>query len=202
MTPIAQEYLREVLHYDPATGIFRWRERPDRSRSWNIKHAGRVAGWCTSGSGRGYVCIAIDSVKYYAHTLAWIYMTGEQVPKGMEVDHRNRQRAENWWGNLRLATKTQNAHNTGKRSTNTSGFKGVSWDKERQKWLASIMVNHRSMSLGRFDRIEDAIAARKTAEAREHGEFAAAPVITFPGFPASWRCHVVRNCTAVDRKAA
>lgn len=171
MIHITQAKLRSLLHYDPETGVFRWLPRVDRSKSWNRKHVGKVAGWVTDGED-GYERIAVDSRHYYAHRLAWFYMTGENLPSETEVDHKNRNRADNRWKNLRKATKSQNNHNTGIRKNNTSGVKGVSWDSARQKWMASITVGNKQTGLGRFDAFEEAVSVREEAERRLHGEFA------------------------------
>lgn len=169
MNTFNQTRLKQLLHYDPITGKFRWRPRSDRSKGWNRKHAGKLAGWVT-GDTHGYERIAIDGSHHYAHRLAVLYMTGKW-PKD-EVDHINRVRDDNRWGNLREASKSENGRNTGLRKTNTSGIKGVSWDRSRGKWLATICVGRVQTALGRFDTKEEAIAARRAAEARLHGDFA------------------------------
>lgn len=75
------------------------------------------------------------------------------------VDHRDRDKLNNQRSNLRLATDGQNRQNQGLRSDNTSGYRGVSWDKRNGKWRASAMLNRRCRNLGRFVRLSDAIQA-------------------------------------------
>lgn len=85
---------------------------------------------------------------------------------GKETRHDNRK------SNLRIATKSQNNINQPIRKDNTSGVKGVDWDKEDQKWKVRIQVNHKRVLVGRYSSFEDAIQARKEAEAKYHGEWA------------------------------
>lgn len=83
-----------------------------------------------------------------------------------EVDHINQDKLVNQKSNLRLCTRSRNALNTGPYSHNTSGYKGVSYHKQRKKWRAHIRINNKQIHLGLFDDIEDAIIARTIAEAR------------------------------------
>lgn len=114
------------------------------------------------------------SGKYWVQLLHRLLL---DPPPGMLVDHRNGDGLDNRRANLRLATESQNHFNAGKHSHNTSGYKGVTWDKERQKWLAQIRAYKRQYFLGRFT---DPIAAARAydAKCRElHGAFA---VLNFP----------------------
>jgi hypothetical protein len=94
------------------------------------------------------------------------------APDGLEVDHIDGDGLNNRRCNLRLATRSQNMRNQRLNSRNTSGFKGVSWDKRDKKWLAYIKVYRKKIHLGSFDTPEDAHAAYCDAAARLHGEFA------------------------------
>src|SRR4051812_10516942 len=111
---LTQERLKELLSYDPLTGVFLWLE--DRGG----KRAGDVAG-CEK---RVYTLISVDDQIYRAHHLAWLYMTGEWPDPF--VDHRDLNKHNNIWTNLREATKSQNQANIGLIKSNKSGFKGVS----------------------------------------------------------------------------
>lgn len=100
--------------------------------------------------------------------------TGDWPPRDRDVEHRNRNRADNAWSNLRLATRSQNNMNTGLRSDNKSGQKGVGRRQDTGRWYARITVDRRVILLGHFDSFDDAVAARRAAERRYFGPFAAA----------------------------
>jgi hypothetical protein len=160
---LTAERLREVLRYDPVTGLFIRRCRAGR------KHAGEVAG---SATRNGYRSICVDNGRYLAHRLAWLYMNGSWPER--QIDHKDRDRSNNRWTNLRLATPSGNTANSRRRSTNTSGFKGVCWDKSRNRWAAYITVGYRHIYLGRFAAVEDAHDAYLAAAQQHFGEFARA----------------------------
>jgi hypothetical protein len=95
------------------------------------------------------------------------------APKGMKVDHRDGDGLNNRRNtNLRLSTHGQNLCNHGPNKTNTSGFKGVHWDKVKEKWVAQIQVDGHMKYLGLFVNKSDAALAYKEAAAKYHGEFA------------------------------
>lgn len=92
-------------------------------------------------------------------------------PENKFIDHINHNKLDNRKHNLRIVTKQQNAFNMKKPSTNTSGYKGVGFHKQRNKWRARIMVDNKDISLGLYDTIEEAIKARKEAEIKYFGEY-------------------------------
>lgn len=147
---LTAERLRELLVYEPVTGVFRWRKSPARRIV-----VGSVAAPKTQK-------ILVDGKMYKASRLAWLYMTG-QWPKFV-VDHGNRNPKDNRWENLRDVTQRINMQNTERHPNNTSGRKGVSWDTRRSKWVAHITLNYRFKFLGYFSDKEAAIEARKAAE--------------------------------------
>ena len=87
-------------------------------------------------------------------------------------DHIDRNTLNNRKVNLRPCTASQNNMNQSKQSNNTSGFIGVSWSKEKQKWITYINMNKKLTYLGGFVDKDDAIKARLQAEANYYGEFA------------------------------
>ena len=151
--------LRELLDYNPATGVFRWkvwRQGVRESLIAGTPHA------------KGYLTITIDQRGYRAHRLAWLYVYG-RWPKG-NLDHKNNERAANQIKNLREATLEQNQRNSKRRKHNKSGFKGVS--RMRRKWLARITVEKKTVRLGLFDTPEAAHRAYRKALRKQAGEFA------------------------------
>ena len=91
---------------------------------------------------------------------------------GMFVDHKNMDKLDNQRKNLRICTKAQNMMNRNKTRTNTSGFKGVSWDKFSGKWKAQIKVNKKSVNLGRYGSAKEGAVAYNNAVVKYYGEFA------------------------------
>lgn len=160
---LTAERLRSLISYDPDTGNF----------IWLVAHRGIVVGSEAGSLDRdgGYIQIGVDHRLYRAHRLAWLYMTGDWP---IEVDHKNGNRADNRWDNLREATRSQNNANGKRRADNTSGHKGISWDSRRGRWHAYININSKRRNLGCFREIESAIAARASAETSIFGEFARA----------------------------
>jgi hypothetical protein len=89
--------------------------------------------------------------------------------KNLMVDHINRDRMDNRKENLRIVNFTENAINKGTQSNNTSGYPGIHFGKERQKWEASVKLNKRKIHLGRFDTLEEAVQARLAGEMKYFG---------------------------------
>ena len=153
----SRERLHELLDYDSETGVFRWR----LSRGAAV--AGRVAG---SVHNTGYRYIAVDGVSHKAHRLAWLYVYG--VPPKDLIDHIDRAPDNNAIANLREATHAENQQNKRVYKNNASGFKGISWYAPTQRWRVRIQHGGINRCLGYFPKIEDALAARKAAEAEFH----------------------------------
>lgn len=159
------EFVRSVLDYNPQTGIFVWRFRPEYPPKWNTRFAGKVAG-CVVG---GYLMISLGRHdKYLSHRLAWLHFYGEW-PENY-IDHINRVRHDNRIANLRLATPSENRCNAGMSKKNTSGYIGVTFLPAR--WQASIFVKGKRVWHGTFNTAEEGHAARQARIAEIHGEFA------------------------------
>lgn len=141
---ITQSRLQEVVSYNPETGEFTRISKTGRKGIVGSKIGGKDA--------NGYVLIGIDGRRYYAHRLAFIYMTGECPTL---VDHIDQDRGNNAWGNIREADKSINAYNAKLRVTNASGSTGVSWHDGGQKWQAHCGSRY----LGLFDTVENASTA-------------------------------------------
>ena len=163
---LTQERLKELLTYDPLTGDFFWNE--DRGG----KRAGDIAG-CKR---RAYIAISVDDKIYRAHHLAWLWMTG--AFPALFIDHRNLNKHNNAWTNLREATKSQNQANIGLTASNKSGLKGVSryraGESYGKPWQACIGKDGKSINLGQFATKEAAHAAYVAAAEKHFGEFARA----------------------------
>ena len=158
-TELTAERVRELLSYDPDTGVFRW-ILPQAT--WI--EVGDIAGSIHKHTGYRYIGIA--GKKYKAHRLAWLYVHGVWPAK--QLDHRYGIRDDNRIAELREATNAENAQNRPAPSRNTSGHIGVSWHKIDKKWRAYIHVNRTQIPLGNFDSIEIAVEARAKAKAELH----------------------------------
>ncbi len=152
---ISQEQLKKLYKYDEYTGKF---TRLVRTGRFNI---GTKVGSIQS---TGYIHIAINKKTYKAHRLAWLYMHGK-MPTNF-IDHKNENRSDNRIINLCEATRCQNQQNRGPTKRNTTGHKGVSFARDRNKFTAQIGINKQKIRLGYFDDIKDAIKARKAAEVK------------------------------------
>ena len=174
MDLVLQKRLKELLHYDPETGVFTWLRREGKSRAvsvFNSNYAGKVAGNIqTDSSGHKQISIYFDKKAHKAHRLAWLYVYGK-MPKGI-IDHINGDSLDNRIVNLREADDFQSAWNKGKPVTNKSGYKGVSLKKKSGKWVAQISYRGKKMFLGYHDTPEEAHKAYCEAAIKLHGEFA------------------------------
>lgn len=160
MKPTAKQ-VREYLDYDPITGVIRWRISP----SPNVR-AGSIAG----ADCEGYRLIRITDGRFKGHQLVWLYMTGEWPL--CQIDHRDGNRSNNAWANLRLATTSQNKANMGKRADNKSGYKGVSWYRQTNRWRAGIGFHGKQKTIGYFKTPEEAHVAYCEEAKRVFGDFA------------------------------
>lgn len=154
MSDLTQARLKELLHYDPDTGQFRWLVKFSRQQP------GGAAG---TKDAYGYKVIRVDRWLYKAHRLAWLYVYG--VWPGAGIDHINRTRDDNRIANLREACQSLNSLNRSTTAKSRSGVLGVIWRADRQKWTAQIRIGYRTVHLGVFKDKDDAVAARKKAEA-------------------------------------
>jgi hypothetical protein len=111
---------------------------------WNTRFSGKVAGACSNG----YIRIGILGQRIKAHRLAFLYMTSG-IPA--VVDHRNHITTDNSWENIRPSNHSLNNANTVLRADNTTGFKGVSWKKERRAFVTQIAEGGRKKHLGYFN---------------------------------------------------
>jgi hypothetical protein len=160
--PLTMDRVRELFDYDPLAGVLIWRVA---TSSRNPK--GSVAG---SIGPNGYRSIMADWQKYQAHRLVWLWHNGSFPPA--DIDHANGDRSDNRIENLRLANRSQNMSNVGRRRDNSSGCKGVSWHAQDAKWRACIQKDGKFIHIGLYDTKEEASAAYFEAAQRLQGEFA------------------------------
>lgn len=106
-----------------------------------------------------------------SHTVGRLHRFLLDAPKGYDVDHINRNRLDNRLSNLRVCTRSQNNMNKIEQSNNTSGCRGVSWSKSNNKWQSRITINKKTINLGYFDNLDDAIYTRKQAEIQYFKEY-------------------------------
>lgn len=144
------EYLLKCFRYDPKTGRLFWMWRPlshfkseSDCRRWNSTYAGREAGAVSS---QGYRVMSIDSVHVRVSRVIWKIISGDD-PAG-QIDHANRDTGNHRPNNLRDATPGQNGSNRKVGCNNTSGFKGVTWRKNRERWAVIFGTRRRTCSLG------------------------------------------------------
>lgn len=156
------DYLKQLLHYTPETGVFTWRE----TRNGKVK-VGQEAGYLNSPVPHRRV--EINGKSYGAHRLAWYYVHG-YFPLGV-IDHIDGNPNNNILTNLRECSQAENIRNTRKSKNNATGETGVYWHSRDKVWHASAGFNDRLQHLGYFINKEDALAARKKFEIDNFGEF-------------------------------
>lgn len=161
--PFSADHLRSILDYDEKTGLFTWKYRSDARKEVNTRMVGKVAGHLADSDNCRRIVVTYKNVKYILRSsrLVFLYTTGEW-PTG-EIDHINNNPADDRWVNLRLATRNQQLYNTRKRSDNTSGVKGVSWNKSHNRWRARIFKDKKEILLGYFKDLAQAQEAYQTA---------------------------------------
>lgn len=148
--------LNEMYSYDGESGALIRRQTTPRWR------AGSLVGTVLHQhhSSKKYRMTRVDGKLYYIHRLVWKMATGEE-PTG-QIDHINGDGLDNRLENLRLVSPIENQRNQRKRSTNTSGAVGV--NHEDGRWVASITVNYKKITLGRYSSFEEALSARRQAD--------------------------------------
>lgn len=154
---IQADRLRELLDYDPGTGVF------VRRKNLGGIHKGSNAG---SISREGYLRIQLDGKKYLCHRLAWLYIYGRWPID--QLDHINGIRSDNRIENLRECSNSENSQNV-RAHKDGAGMLGATWDKRCGKWLSQICVNGKKIFLGRFDAQEKAHSAYLKAKYQYHG---------------------------------
>ncbi len=166
-----QEELRALLDYNPDSGLLFWKEKDitqfkstprgvAQYKRWNTCFVGREAFCIINGAGRKRGTINYKT--YFTHRIIWKLVHNEEP---VQIDHINGNPLDNRICNLRAATPLTNGHNIRISKRNKSGTLGVHWVKNDKRWVAKISIRHKNICLGLFKNKEDAISARKKAEA-------------------------------------
>ena len=158
-TKAMREWFQEIFTVNLETGLLFWKQRLARRN-----HIGDLAGGLSS---QGYWIIRINGTLYKRSDLIWLLATGNWP---VQLDHWDRVRTNDSYGNLRERTQSQNVFNSPIRTNNTSGTTGVSYNTRSGKYRSYIIVRGTQIELGMHKNIEDAIAARKAAELKYFGE--------------------------------
>lgn len=168
------EVLRQLLRYEPETGKLFWLQRPAHMfatehefRRWNTRYSGHAA--LTSVDTRGHLHGKVLNDLHLAHRVIWAMQTGEW-PSSL-IDHRDCDKSNNRWENLRLATHAENSHNRCLSINSMSGIKGVTFQPKAGKWRARIMVRGRTVYLGWHATAQEAADAYAKASTDLHGAF-------------------------------
>lgn len=152
--------VRLLLRYEPETGFLFWRKRPPFCSQRGTAKEGYQA-FCSPA--RGYLKGSILGATVTAHRVIWAVVYGRWP---VQIDHINGDKSDNRLCNLREASQAENMKNTAVRSDSETGYHGVCWRADRARWVARIGVNGRLQRLGSFRTKDEAISARKAAEAR------------------------------------
>jgi len=158
---LSYELASSLLNYDPDTGIISW-----KAVSGARTKIGMPAG---SKQPNGYLRISVNKNRFLAHRLAWL-LYYKEWPLDI-IDHIDGNKSNNKIENLRVGTILKNNYNTGITVTNTSGYKGVSWNSANNKYIANINVKGKKVYLGMFSTSEEASEAYNKAAKELHGEF-------------------------------
>lgn len=139
-----------------------WATNNNQEIYFDIEYAEKILAHSWGVDSQGYATATIDGKKVKMHSFLGF----------AHYDHHNRNKLDNRKENLVKCTATENGLNKTKPSNNTSGFIGVCWHKQSNKWRARVYIDKRDISLGLFDNIQDAMIARLQAEKQYYGDFA------------------------------
>jgi len=153
---IFQKYLQKLFKYDPESGSLTWKvSKGTRARPGKVVN---------STDGQGYLRVYVDGTAYVAHRIIWVIMYGS-IDENSHIDHINGVKTDNRISNIRLVNRSGNQRNQVRNSRNSSGHVGVSMCARTGKWKPFITISGKNRWLGYFDDINDAIIARREAEA-------------------------------------
>lgn len=159
-TDLTAKRVRELLDYDPVTGSLTWTSRMPT----DPVEGGKAGALAKAGSKYQFRrFIQIDGRRFPAHRLIWLHARGV-LPDGYLVP-KNDDYDDLRLGNWEVLTASEAARRGGPRRPNTSGYRGVTWARDKQRWLTYITHNYKRVHVGYFKTIEEAVAARDVAAA-------------------------------------
>jgi hypothetical protein len=150
----SQPDLWEMFSYDPLNGHLYWRQRDSIRKSTRLPAGGIRQ--------TGYRAISIRYKRYLHHRLVWSWFYGD-IPAGYQIDHKDRNKANDRIDNLRLATPAQNNINQGVRADSKSKYTGIHWYKTKQKWQVYTTIKGVRKHLGYYQDLDSAVKARNKA---------------------------------------
>lgn len=118
---------------------------------------------------QGYESFLFNCERYATHRIIFIYHRGD-ISSNCEIDHKDGNTLNNKIDNLRLSVRKQNVRNSSLQSNNTSGIKGVSWNKDRNVWMARLGSGKNRIEKS-FKNIDDAEKFLRSLRIQLHGEF-------------------------------
>jgi hypothetical protein len=154
--------LKELFDYDEESGELTWKIKPS--------HSVKRGDLCGTSNGKGYLVTKFRGRRIFIHRIAWAWVYGTWPVTG--IDHINGDGLDNRICNLREATGSQNVCNQKISVRNTSGVKGVSWNKQRGMWKASLSLLGKEHHVGYFNSLSHAATAIEDARFNLHKEFA------------------------------
>ena len=158
------DVVNKLIAYNIITGVFKWKVNKSN------KKAGSIAGRVKKDSGYRY--ITINKQECAAHRIAWLLVT-KKDPYPYEIDHKDRNKGNNAFHNLRQATIQQNSSNRKIGSNNTSGHKSITFQSHQttNPWVVCIHQQNRSHYVGSFPTLEMALEARDKKGKELYGDF-------------------------------
>lgn len=163
----SQDLLQERFNYNAETGSFSWKKLYRRNDL--------IGKECnTINTKQGHYSACVGRVSFAVHRLIYKYMTGNEPDI---IDHINGNPQDNRWVNLRSVTHHENMKNMSLPKSNKSGFMGVRYRKDHNRWQSSVNHKGKTIHLGYYETKEEGLAARKAANiilgfTSRHGESA------------------------------